>query len=140
MISFNANDTVRTENAAGHGLGGSLKAAIGIYNLDTPLVAGQIIPMVAVPSRARILDMHIASDVLDSGSGLTLNVGDTEKQDRFFAASDIGRQGGVKRLDSKKGIAHRYENSSTINLAIKTAPSSQAAQGAVNLTVFYVID
>ena len=140
MISFNANKPVRPEDAAGHGAGASVKVATGVYTLSGPLTAGQTIPMVALPTNARVLDILLSSDKLDTGAGLALDVGDKALNTRYFNASDLGRTGGIARLALSQGHGYRYAKADTVNVTVKTAPAAQAADGSFTVTVYFVID
>ena len=140
MISFNANKPVRPEDAAGHGAGASVKVATGVYTLSGTLAAGQTIPMVALPTNARVLDVLLSTDRLDTGTGIALDVGDKASDTRYFNASEIGRTGGVARLSSAQGHGFRYVKADTVNVTVKTAPATQVADASFTVTVFFVID
>lgn len=140
MIYFNANKSVRTEDAGGHGIGGNIKAAIGEYRLSNALIAGQVIPMMALPKGARILDMLISTDGLDQGSALLLDIGDKDIVDRYFTATSIAQDGGVETMKNTDGFAHRLEKTSTINMVVQAAPAQQSTEGVLKLIASYVID
>jgi len=140
MIFFNANTPVRAEDAGGHGVGGSVKAAIGSYSLSGTLLAGQVIPMLAVPSGARIVDVVLSSQALDSGNSLKISIGDKTNPARYFDASSLAQAGGTERLNLVDGIAYRYAKSDTVNVVVDVAPTIQSATGEFKLLVLYVID
>jgi len=137
---FNANQPVRTTDASGHGVGSSAKVASGEYSLSAALTLNQVIPMVPVPTGARILDTILSTDDLDGGAGLTLDVGDGDDPDRFIAASDVGQGGGIARLGTHIGHLHRYAASDTVDVTVKAAPAAGVASGKIRLTVLYVIE
>jgi len=140
MISFNANNAVSTLDTVGHGLGGNVKTAVGSYLLSSPLQGGQIIPMVAVPGGARILDVVLSSDDLDNGAGLALHVGDGQMGNRYLAASSVAQEGGLARMSNQIGHGYRYKESDTIDVTVATAPASGRAAGLLRLSVMFVID
>jgi len=140
MILFNANKAVRPEDAVGHGVGGNTKVATGVYTLTAALTQGQVIPMVAVPAGARVLDVTLSADDLDGGAGLALDVGDGADADRYLAASTVAQGGGVARLSTHAGHGYRYAAGDTIDVTVQTAPAAGATSGSLKLSVLFVID
>ena len=141
-VTFNANRPVRTEDAGGHGVGGNVKTAIGIYTLSAALSLNQILDMVAVPIGARIVDVILASDGLDAGATLTVDVGDAALPNRFISASAVAQAGGVTRLSEAGGVTFKYTQSDVIKLRVGAAPPppTGAVTGEIKLVVLYVLD
>jgi hypothetical protein len=140
MISFNANNAVRTLDAVGHGLGGNVKTAVGSYLLSAPLEEGQVIPMVAVPSGARILDVTLSADDLDNAEELVLHVGDGQMGDRYIKDTTVAQGGGVARLSSQIGHGYRYKEGDTVDITVATASTAGRAAGLLRVCVMFVID
>jgi hypothetical protein len=142
MITFNANRPVRIEDAGGHGVGGNVKTAIGVYTLSAALTLNQVIPMVAVPKGARIVDLVLAADDLDTNGSptLALDVGDGTLANRFVAAATVGRAGGVTRLDQPGGAAFQYAGADVIAVKVQAAPATGASAGQIKLVVQYTLD
>lgn len=125
---INSNQGVSTTSAAGHGLGGDLKCATATFTVASAITAGQVIPMLAVPGGARIVDAKVS---LGTVTGGTYSLGDGEDAARFMAAAAPG-----DRLT--KGDLHLYKKSTALNVTAVTAPTG--ASGAIKLAVFYVVD
>ena len=112
------------------------------YELAAALVVNDVIQMVKVPAGARITEVILTVDDLDSGTQLVLDVGDGSDQDRFIKQSSIGQTGGTVRLGS--GIIdgacnYKYTADDTIDVKVQTAPQTGATSGTVCLTVFYTM-
>ncbi|MDR1828417.1 MAG: hypothetical protein LBR29_08820 [Methylobacteriaceae bacterium] len=141
MIYFNANRGVRPEDAAGHGLGGSVKVAVGHFDAANGLPpVGTTAPLVALPAGARIVDARLATDLLDEGDGLIIDIGDAAAADRLFAGSDIGQLGGIEPLDNPGAAGWRYAESTVLGFTVQTGAETPSSGGALTLVVLYVID
>jgi hypothetical protein len=125
---INANQGVSTTYAVGHGLGGDLKCATATFTLSAALTAGQVIPMLALPAGARIVDAKVSLDTLTGG---TFSLGDATDPVRFISAAVAGT-----RLN--KNDLYLYKKSTLLNVTAATAPTGTT--GAVKLAVFYVVD
>ncbi len=125
---INANQGVSATNAAGHGLGGDIKCATATFTVNAAITANQVIPMLAVPAGARIIDAKLSTEGVTGG---TFNLGDTTDAARFMAAATPG-----SRLT--KGDLTLFKKSTVLNLTAVAAPSG--ATGVVKLAVFYVVD
>lgn len=143
MIVFNANQTVRAQDAPGHGLGGNLKVVTGEYTLSAALTLNQVIPMVAVPKGARVVFGRLSTDDLDTGGSpaIVLAVGDGDDDDRYLTGSTIAQAGGNAAFDRHVGNGnYEYTEGDTIDVKVTTAPATGATSGAIRLTVGFIID
>lgn len=125
---INANQGVSATNAAGHGLGGDLKCATATFTVSAALADGQVIPMLAVPAGARVVDAKVSTDGISEG---TYSLGDAADPARFMVEAASGT-----RLT--KGDLHLYKKSTVLTVTAATAPTG--ASGVLKLTVFYVVD
>lgn len=117
--------------------------------LTTNMALNDIIEMAPIPPNARVIDVILDSDDLDSaGPSITLDVGimsgDWGDPDaartvgaEFFAASTVAQAGTTARPTIK--TAFRTGRSSTArSIGIKVAAAAAAAQaGEIGLTVYY---
>lgn len=125
---INANQGVSATNAAGHGLGGDIKCATATFTVTSAVTAGQVIPMLALPSGARIIDAKLSAEGVTGG---TFNLGDATDAARFMAAAAPGT-----RLT--KGDLTLFKKSTVLSLTAVAAPTGTT--GTVKLAVFYVVD
>lgn len=117
------------------------------YELTAALAGADVIQMVKVPKGAQILEIQLATDDLDTGAALVLDVGDGGDPDRFIDGSTIGQTGGSARLGSGVAAAtaagsfgYTYTTEDTIDVTVATAPGTGATEGTVALTVLYHCD
>jgi hypothetical protein len=122
-----------------------ITSAFATYEAAVALVIDDVIRAVKIPAGATIQEIILAVDDLDTGSTLTLDVGDGTTADRFIAASTIGQGGGVVRLGqgvtgaAAAGCAnYTYTAEDTIDIKVKAAPAG-GGTGTLNLTVFYTM-
>ena len=107
------------------------------YELTGALVVNDVIQMVKIPQGAKILDVVLSTDDLDTSTGLVLDVGDDGVTDRFIDGTTIGQTGGVARLNEVGGHLYEYTADNTIDVLVQVAPASGAASGTINLSVTY---
>lgn len=110
------------------------------YTLTAALALNDVIQMVKIPAGARILQVLLAADDLDTGGSpaIVLDVGDGGDTDRFIDGATIGQSGGVAALNSQVGFDYTYTADDTIDVLVQVAPATGATSGVdVHLTVFY---
>lgn len=105
-----------------------------------------VIEMVKVPKGAQILEVILATEDLDSGTALVLDVGDEDDADRFIDGATIGQTGGVVRLGSgvaaaavDDSVGFTYTEANTIDVTV-AVQSTTAVAGVIALTVLYHCD
>ncbi len=117
------------------------------YTFTAAQVINDLIKMVKIPAGAKVLDIILSSDDLDTGvsPAITLDVGDGDDPDRFIAATTIAQGGGTVRLGS--GIVtdachgYTYTAEDTIDILVKAAPDTAAYSNlSVSLTVLYTMN
>lgn len=115
-----------------------LTSVHGTYELAAALVLNDVIQMVKVPAGARIVNVILGSDDLDTGSpAIVLAVGDGSTADRFITASTVAQGGGVTTINQVDGIGYTYTLADTIDIKVTTAPATGTTSGTLNLTVVY---
>lgn len=109
--------------------------------------ANDVIQMVKVPAGARVLDVILTSEDLDTNASPTtvFDVGDGDDPDRYIDGTTIGQGGGVVRIGQSvaagatDGLFYRYTTEDTIDITVAAAGSTKAA-GNVTLCVLYSTD
>lgn len=111
------------------------------YEIAAALVINDVIQMVKIPQGARIHDVILATDDLEStGTASVLAVGDGSDDDRFITGSTIGQAGGIERLNAMDGLLYEYSAEDTIDVKCTTAPTTGATSGTIRLVVRYTMD
>jgi hypothetical protein len=109
------------------------------YEISAALVINDVIEMVKVPAGAVINNVILATDDLDSGTDLVLDVGDGTTRDRFIDGTTIGQTGGVATLNEVDGLNYKYTAADTIDVLVQAAPGTGETSGTIRLTVFYTL-
>jgi hypothetical protein len=112
----------------------------GEYEILAALVVDDVIQMVPIPKGARILDVHINTDELDSDGTpeMVLDVGDTDgtdDTDRYIdgtAASPV-----LARMNNIAGFGYEFLANGTIDIHVETAPETGATSGTLKLVATY---
>jgi hypothetical protein len=147
-IQFNANATSGanaplTPNALSPVYSsGAVQSVQSVYTLSAALTLNQVIPMLPVPNGARITNVVLSTDDLDSNGSpaIVLAVGDTGSATRFISASTVAQAGGVTTLNQHGGHGYKYTADTIVNVKCTTAPATGATSGTIVLTVSYVYD
>lgn len=109
---------------------GVVYEATAKYVLQAGAAAGNVIPMVPVPARARVVDVIVAA----TGQATTLSVGDGDDDDRYVTSGAVAA-GAIVRLNSGVSRDYNYPTGDTIDIKLGGTP---VAGGVVLLTVQYV--
>jgi hypothetical protein len=133
--STNAGSGVQPRSGVG------ITAVFGSYELLSAVaLTNNVFQMVKIPQGAVILEVILATDDLDSSTGLVLDVGDGTTHDRFISGqTTVGRATGVCRLDQVDGLGYQYTADDTIDVTLHTQPSGAQTTGTINLTVIYTM-
>jgi hypothetical protein len=121
-----------------------MEAVFETFEASVALIINDVIQMVKVPVGATILEILLGVDDLDSGTDVTLSVGDGSDVDRFIEAATIGQGGGVVRLgQGVTGAAaagcmnYEYTAEDTIDIKVIAAPTG--GTGTLKLAVIYTM-
>lgn len=121
-----------------------MEAVFETYEAAVALVINDVIQMVKVPVGATILDVILGVDDLDSGTDVTLSVGDGTTVNRFISAATIGQGGGVVRLGqgitgaaAADCVGYEYAAEDTIDIKVIAAPTG--GTGTLKLVVIYTM-
>ena len=118
---------------------GDTFTARGEFSLAAALVINDTIDLVTVPAGHFVTDAVLISDDLDTGTGITLDVGiKAGDTDQFFAASTVAQAGGVVRPT----LATAFRDVATsanrvVQLLVKAGPTTGATSGKITLLVSY---
>ncbi|MGQ5522923.1 hypothetical protein ACUHMQ_06635 [Chitinimonas sp. PSY-7] len=121
------------------------------YDLKAALATGDVIELGILPAGARILDMTLVTDKLDSNATPTAaldvglmsgSVGDTDNRSigtEFFAADLAGKAGGSSRMSLKSGFTvPKAQTDRSIGVKVN-AIATGAATGRITLLVWYTL-
>lgn len=126
----------------------------GTREIAAALVVSDLIKMVPVPKGAKVLDVVLSTDRLDTGTSIELDVGDTDDTDdtdRYIdsaaglvgtTATALGVTTGITaaRLNNPAGHNYKFVADGTIDVLVKTAPETGTTTGTITLTVFLAVD
>lgn len=113
-------------------------ANIKTFSIEIPstLTAGDVFQLACVPAGATVLDVNVAQPDVDSGSGITLDLGYGTDPDYFAAASTTGRTGGVIRPSAATAGPLTLSAKDTIDLTVNAAPSTGVAGTAYGYVIY----
>ena len=116
-------------------------SAVWAFTGSTVLALNDVLAGPVVPAGARIVGVRLAASDCDSGTTLTMSVGDTGSTARFISASTIGQAGGVTTTMVAAGVGYKYTAATQINVLIAAAATGAgAATEQVCLTVEYIVE
>lgn len=123
---------------------GQVCAAGATWSIGSTVVLGtaDVLSGPVVPAGARILAVNLAARDADSGTSLTLDVGDAADDNRLVAAATIGQAGGISTaLVATTGIGYQYTAATEIQVTpAAAATGSSGTAGFITLLVHYVVE
>ena len=101
-------------------------------------VINDVYQMIKVPAGARIIGWTLGAVDLDTGTAITLSLGDGSSTARYVSASTIAQTGAapVNAL-LKTGYGFAYTAEDTIDILCAAAPTTFAA-GSIRCSVTYI--
>lgn len=116
-----------------------LTSVTATQTVSTALTTGDVIEMVKVPRGAKVLDVILTSEDLDTGTTATivLDVGDGGDTDRWIDGATTGQAGGTTRMNVATGLDHSYTADDTIDVLVQAGPATGATGVKITLTVLY---
>lgn len=103
-------------------------------------VADAVLASVNIPGDARVLDVILEVTDMDSSTGLAIDVGDTDDDNRFIAAFSGQAAGAIRASDSAGLLEGTYlyntTGEQTIEATVQTVATTGVA-GTLTLTVIY---
>lgn len=142
MAAFNSLEVAGGYPVSGVGLGGrTTHAARGEYTTTATLATGDTIALFDLPPRARIKGGYLKSAQLDTGAGLSYNVGIAGNPTLFFNGSTIGRTagGGVDRALAFAGTDFLTTGKTRVTLTV-AAGAATGANGQVVVELNYSVE
>jgi hypothetical protein len=91
-----------------------------------------------LPPNARVHGGWIKATDMDSGTALTINVGDETTEDVFWAASTIGQAGGSLEVMAATGLGY-LTTAKTLVLGAPGTSAGTAVAGTFSGAIFYVV-
>ncbi len=138
MTTFTAEQAKNYWPVSNCNRAGDVQAARGAYSISAALAAADAIDLCILPARHVIVDAILDTDSLDSGSGITLNVGTATTPNLLISATTAGRAGGIARMDKVDGIRlAASDTDTTIRMTVAAAPTTGRTTGTIGLTLLY---
>jgi len=120
----------------------ALAAVVGVYELAAALIQDDVIHMVKIPKGARLVDVILAVDDLDTdvSPALTLSVGYTGALEAIISQSDLGQAGGVARASVIGFSGLNFAAEDTIQVSATAGPATGATSGTLTLIALYTMN
>ena len=113
----------------------------GHYTLaGTSLVINDVIQMVSVPLGARVIDVILDIDDVDTGSQFGCAVGDDGTTNRYITNTTLGRSAGIARANGATYERTAYTVNQTIDVFVVTAPQTGITTSVISLCALLAID
>ena len=121
----------------------------GTREIAAALVVNDVIQMVPVPLGAKVLDVILMTDDLDTGTSIVLDVGDTDgtdDTDRYIDAATtdqggaLGQVAGFARINNVAGNGYTFAANGTIDVLVQVAPETGTTVGTLKLTALLASD
>jgi hypothetical protein len=103
--------------------------------------ANDDVGLMYVPAGAVIISATLSATDMDTAGSpaLAIDVGDSNDEDRLFAASTVGQAGTLSTALARTGHLYKYTSKTQLRAYIQTAAGTAAA-GTLNFSVTYVVD
>ena len=137
LSATTANGPIYTQGMAGTPL-----VAFASYSVTAALALNDVIQMLKLPPRARVIGVALQTTDLDTGGSpaIVLDVGDTGDTDRLIDGATTGQSGGINTtIVASTGFGYQYTAETTISVLVQVAPATGATSGTINLAVTYVM-
>lgn len=130
-----------TAPVASHGLADAVHALYAEISVTAALTTSDAFNFGYLPAGARVIGGFIEATDMDTNGTptLTINVGDADDADRFFAASTVGQAGTAGTALAVAGLGHKY-SSKTLITGAPAANAATGAAGTLYLCLQYVIE
>ena len=119
---------------------------VATFEAAVALVIDDVIQMVKVPAGARVVDVILAVDDLDTDGSpaIVLDVGDGDNDDLYILGSTKGQAGGVERMGvgivgTAPGVFKVYSAEDTVDIHVDTAPVA-GGTGTLSLYIRYTMN
>ena len=125
--------------APGHGFGGTIKVSYGEVAFTGTITTADAATVCNLPVGAIVLDVTLESDDLDTNATptITLNVGDAETANRYFAASTVAQAGTTSVATAATGLFYTVAAGNTAVRVAVAANAATSAAGSVRVAVTY---
>jgi hypothetical protein len=102
------------------------------------LTLGAAFGNLRVPAGAEIAFVQLQATDIDSGTAVTLSIGDAGSTTRLLAANNVGQAGGVVGPTiAATGFGYRYPAETLVQVYVAVAPGT-AVGGTINYIIHYV--
>lgn len=138
MTTYTSTQLTSNNPMNAHGLSGNMKVAYSTVATPSTFTTTDTANMHYLPAGARVIYSILESTDLDSGTTITLNVGDAGSATRYFSASTVGQAGTEAVATATTGIG--YSNSAKTLVTVVPAAGPATTAGTITLIQFYVIE
>ncbi len=125
--------------------GGQVRCAYGKVTIPAAATTSDVFQLFYLPQNAVVIDGQLEIGDIDTGTTITLNVGDAGNgvnvadPDRYFAADTTGRTGGVARMSVATGFNFSVGAVPMLVTAQLAAGPSTTA-GDLEVRLFFVVE
>lgn len=119
-------------------------AAGGVYCIYATLTSASTFTttdtasMFYLPAGARVIYAVLESTDIDSGTTITLNVGDAGSATRYFSASTVGQAGTSGVTTATTGIGYLNTAKTLVSIVPNAGPATTA--GTITLIMLYIFE
>lgn len=138
MTTVNSTQVAAAQPMYGHGLAGNIKVAFSQAATPAAFTTTDTLNMHYLPAGARVLYSILECTDIDSGTTITLNVGDAGSATRYFSASTVGQAATSAVETTTTGIG--YSNASKTLVTVVPAAGPATSAGTLTLIQLYVIE
>lgn len=111
------------------------------YSLTAAFVVNDTVAFLVLPANARLWDIALDVDPLDTTTGIVLAAGTSASPSLFISGATIGRSStsGVQRANVGGTVNYTSTTDQTLVMKVTTAPTSGLTTGTVRLGVVYTM-
>ena len=139
MATLQSTDiTLRTPIPGFGAGGGQVRRQLATVTIPAATATTDVIQFFNLPPNSVVIDGWLKADDLDTGTTVTINVGDSGDVDRYFAASTVAQAGGVVRMTVATGFNVTNVYKTLVTGALAAGPSTTA--GTLTLCLYYTCE
>jgi hypothetical protein len=111
------------------------------YSLTAAFVVNDTVAFLVLPANARLWDIALDVDPLDTTTGIVIAAGTSASPSLFISGATIGRSSasGVQRANVGGTVNYTSTTDQTLVMKVTTAPTSGLTTGTVRMGVVYTM-
>lgn len=138
MATYSSTNVSTNAPQNSHGLSGNIKVAFAQVAVPSTFTTTDTASMFYLPPNSRVLYSMLKADDLDTGTTITLNVGDTGSATRYFSASTVAQAATSSAATAVGAIDYLNTAKTLVSIVPQAGPATTA--GNIYLTMFYVVE